>query len=137
MADVDLTPDPLESWPETMRRLAAIIGPEQTIALAARCGGLDAVYIPHVETGSHIWTTVLSAEEWTKVVAAMGGERIDLPRGVFVRLRKREILTLAEQGVAHRHIALRVGTTERYVRRVLEGLRIGKPEDERQGKLFR
>lgn len=121
-------------WPEALLRLEAVIGRDKTIELADAFGGLDRIYIPREPTEAHLWRRVLGDELWRAVVAAFGGERIDLPRGVFLQLRKRQILDLAAEGVPHRQIVLRVRCTERYVRRVLEGM--PEPADPRQGKLF-
>lgn len=130
MADYDF-----EAWPDVLQELAKIIGPESTLRLARECGGLERTYIPHEPTADHPWAKVLSAEHWSKVVEAFGGQRVDLPLGTFVRILKRDIMALAEQGVPHRQIAIRLRTTERHVRRVLQGLNIRR-EDPRQGKLF-
>lgn len=132
----DAKDDSIDAWPDTLQRLAAVIGRERTLELADRCGGLDRIYIPQEVTSSHYWVAVLGPDEWAKVVAVFGGERIDLPRGVFVRLRKREILVFAEQGMAQRQIAMRCRVSERYVRQVLESAHMSAPVDERQLKMF-
>jgi hypothetical protein len=128
--------DDLSMWPDQLRELAQLIGRERTLDLADACGGLDKVYIPREPSTSHMWAHVLTPDEWQKVVSAYGGERIDLPRGVFIHVRKLDIMALAEQGVSHRQIALKCRVTERHVRRVLEGLAISQVDDQRQGKLF-
>lgn len=123
-----------DAWPDTLRELASLIGPETTLRLASRFGGLERVYVPKEATDNHPWTQVLSPVQWQKVITAWGGQRIDLPRGTYVTLAKRQILALAEQGIPHRQIAQRVHTTERHVRRVLQGLHI-TAVDPRQTKL--
>lgn len=129
-------PDDLSDWPNILRRLVGILGKADTLKLASVVGGVDRIYIPREPTQSHLWRRVLGDEQWRAVVAELGGEHVALPRGVFIQLRKREILELAEQGVPHREIALRVHVGQRYVRRVLHGLPIAKADDPRQGKLF-
>lgn len=126
----------LDAWPEMLRTLATVIGPDRTLELAHACGGLDRVYVPKEPTASHEWARVLTSEEWTAVTRLLGGQRIRLPRGFYVNLRKRQILSLAETGLSHHQIALRAQVTERYVRMVLEGLRVGPAEDPRQTRLF-
>lgn len=120
--------------PPLMQRLVELIGTEKTLLLGERYGGVERLYIPHEPTQGHLWRNVLDEAEWRKVVAAMGGERVDLPRGVFVELKKVQIIELDEQGIPHQHIALRVRCSERYVRDVLGKKR--KPVDDRQIKLF-
>lgn len=128
-----------DAWgTETLRRLAELIGRELTLKLVYECGGIG-IYIPREPRASHAWARSIGPEAWAKVVAAFGGDRIDLPVGRYMyRLAKQEIIELAEQGISHREIASRVRTSERYVRRVLHDLDIPKPSvrvDERQTKL--
>lgn len=125
-------------WPETLIKVANVIGATRALTLADHCGGVDRVYIPHEPSKNHFWRQVLTPDEWSKICAAFGGKKIELPRGQFVRsgLRKKDIIELAEQGLSMRAIALRTRTTQRYVRRVLQGLGIAQQEDERQRKLF-
>jgi len=108
-----------ETWPTVLDELAKLIGEKLTLQLAEREGGIDRVYIPKKATIDHPWAKILGTDAWHKVVATYGGERIDLPRGTRIKLKKVEILELAEQGISRREIARRVRTTERHVRRVL------------------
>lgn len=123
-----------ETWPTVLAELADLIGEEATLALARAEGGLDRVYIPQEPTPDHPWAAVLGPELWARVVSARAGERIDLPRGDHIRLKKVEILDLAEEGLTNREIARRVGTTERHVRRIL-GAVAGSRPDPRQTDL--
>lgn len=122
----------LEMWPASLLRLAEIVGPDLALRLGEECGGQEKVYVPKSTATQHPWRQVLGDGAWARVVAELGGERIDLARGTHVKVRKPEILALAEQGLSHRAIARRVRVGERYVRRVLEGLTI---EDKSQLKL--
>lgn len=128
-------PIEMSSLPPMLQRLAELIGTDKTLLLADSFGGLERLYIPHEATTGHLWCSVLTVGEWQKVVAAMGGERVDLPRGVFVELKKVAINELADKGMRHRQIALRVRCSERYVRGVLKGM--PTPDDDRQVKLFK
>lgn len=128
--------DDLSDWPTLLQRFAAVIGPERTLELARKAGGLDRVHIPLKPTKTHPWSKLLTATEWAAVCAAFGGEKVRLPRGVYVELRKRQIMEMAAQGVPHGKIALHAQVTERYVRRVLSGLGMPKATDERQMGLF-
>lgn len=124
----------MKAWPTTLVRLVAIIGKEQTLKLAKAVGGLERVMIPRSPNQAHMWKDVLGERDWKCVVEAFSGERIDLPRGVFLSIKKWTVLDLATEGLAHRQIALRAHCTERYVRMVLQGQ--PKPVDDRQQKLF-
>lgn len=111
-----------ETWPAMLDELAELIGEELTLELAQAEGGLDQTYIPREPTEGHPWARVIGAEAFAKVVKVWGGEKVALPRGSFIRLRKVEILDLAEQGLSNREIARRANVTERHVRRVLGNL---------------
>lgn len=122
-----------ETWPTVLAELADLIGEEATLALARAEGGLDRIYIPQEPKPDHPWAAVLGPELWARVVSARGGERVDLPRGEHIRLKKVEILELAEEGLSNREIARRVGTTERHVRRILGA--VSRAHDPRQTDL--
>lgn len=113
-------PPDFSTWPNALRDLAEIIGPERALELARVRGGVD-IYIPHKDTTKHPWARVLTPDEWERVRKAFGGSRFRLPRGTNVRLRKRIVFELAEQGLSHRQIALQAGVTERHVRRLING----------------
>lgn len=105
-----------------LRDLAELVGPELALQLAAERGGQIRTYIPRATTTSHPWRAILGDDAWQRVVTAYGGERIDLPRGSYLELRKTQIIELAQAGVARREIARRVHVTERWVHYVLKGL---------------
>lgn len=123
-------------WPDVLRRLAELLGGDVALRLANECGGLDKVAIPHAPTPGHLWRKVLDEEQFAKVCAAFGGERIWLPRGRFVQLAKRRILELHEGGASLRQIALQAQCSENYVRRVLGNVGAKRHDDPRQRKLF-
>lgn len=110
-----------ETWPDVLREIAEIVGDELTLRLADIHGGIEGVYIPKSPTTSHPWAIVLGPEPWRAICAnkKLGGQRISLPRGTFIRLRKTVILELAEQRLSRRAIARRAKVSERYVRMVL------------------
>jgi hypothetical protein len=127
-----------ETWPELLAELAELIGEELTLRLARSEGGLDRVYIPKRPTEGHAWARVVGEEAWTLIVGRYGGQQLALPRGSFLRLKKREILELSEQGLAPTEIARRVGAAVAYVRRVL-GTGVGRRRaavDPQQTKMF-
>lgn len=131
----DREAEEMRAWPSALVRLVALIGKEKTIELASTYGGLDRIHIPRASySTSHMWRNVLADDEWRRVVDAMGGERVDLPRGVFLCVKKWLIIDLAQENLTHRQIAVRAQCTERYIRLVLQGH--PKPVDNRQQKLF-
>jgi len=103
--------------PDGLEPIAKVIGTEATLRLADRCGGSQ-LYVPRDARKTHPWAQALDEELWKKFCAAFGGQRIDLPRGTFITLKKVAILELAAQGLGTRQIAQRVRCTERYVKRV-------------------
>lgn len=108
-----------EHWPESMTRIAEVIGEEATLRLVAAYGGVKGVYIPRGSNTGHSWSRVVGQENWDLLCARFGGRSLDLPRGVFIKLKKQAILELGAEGVPQRKIALRLGVTERYVSHVL------------------
>lgn len=129
--------DPYVTWPTMLARVARIVGRDAALRLARAVGGLERVRIP-LEPTPHPWSRVLTEAEWHAVVAQLGGERVDLPRGVYIQLAKVRILELAEAGeLSHREIALRCHVTERHVRRIVADLPFRHvPRDRRQLGLF-
>lgn len=123
-----------DTWPEILRRFAELIGDTATMAIARHSGGVERFHIPKHARPGHPWAELIGLEEFEKLCRAFGGEKLDIPRGHFIRLRKREIIELHERGLSHRQIALRTESTQRYVRSVLSGG--GAPAvDPRQAKL--
>jgi len=121
MANVDIT-----DWPQGLVEIANIVGTELTLKLVDRYGGVEKYYIPKLRNRvglKHPWAEILGDEPWKALCKALGGQRINLPRGVYTHLKKRVILELAEdKALSHRTIALRARATETYVRMVLHGL---------------
>lgn len=124
-------------WPDTLRAIADLIGPELALQLAEDCGGVD-IYIPRTATPGHLWARCIGIKAFEKLTQVFGGERVSLPRGRFLLLRKRQIIELAEEGgLSNQEIALRARTTERNVRRVLRAANLRAHRvDSRQQKLF-
>jgi hypothetical protein len=126
--------DPFRDWPNLLKQIAELIGAELALKLAYECGGIESVYIPNKPNAAHPWSAAIGEAAFAKLCKALGGERVSLPRGMYVKLQKRRIIDLAEGGASTRSIALTCHVTERYVRRVLVGL--SRAPDPRQMKLF-
>lgn len=126
-----------DTWPHLMRVLADLVGAERTLQIVQRWGGLSNVRIPAQADVPHPWTEVLGPEAWTRVVAHLGGQRVDVPRGCHLSLLKVAVMDLIEREpqMGDGDIALRVGCTQRYVRG-LRGGRRRRAEDPRQVRLF-
>lgn len=124
-----------ETWPTGLEQIAEIIGPELTMKLTERFGGTHKFTVPkNPECGSkrYPWADVIGKDAWVKLCAALGGQKVSLPRGQFISLKKRQIIELAEStDLGARQIALRCHATEQYVRMVLSEVR-----DDRQQTLF-
>lgn len=130
----ELQQDPFRDWPNLLKQIAELIGAELALKLSYECGGLDSLYIPHKANAAHPWAKAVGEPAFARLCKALGGERVSLPRGMYVKLQKRRIIELAEGGASTRSIALACHVTERYVRRVLVGL--SRAPDPRQMKLF-
>lgn len=125
------------AWPVRLREIAQVIGRDLALKLAAECGGI-VTYIPNRVHAEHAWCKAVGEVAFAQLVDAYGGQRIDLPLGSHINrvVLKTEIIELAEQGLSVRAIAVRLRTTMRHVRRVLEGLSIPRAPDPKQMKLF-
>jgi hypothetical protein len=137
MIEIPKTRDTTD-WPEGLLALARVIGPESTLKIAEQFGGVEKFYIPRLANRvglHHRWTKILNDAEWRKVCKVFGGQKISVPRGAFLVLKKRLIIDLAaDPNLSHRTIALKVGVTETYVRMVLAGLEF--PAHPKQLELF-
>ena len=117
------------TWPSTLKYLASIIGAEATDRLAERFGGTQDVYIPAKPDASHPFVAVIGLDNMLKLSAVLAEREIYIPRGTFRDLKKKRILNAAP-GTA-KEIALEVGCTMRYVKKVRNSF-----QDERQNDLF-
>ena len=142
MSSSDAHDDDLSSWPGVLRDLAEIAGVEVALCVAETHGGLSATWIPRQLDKPHPWRELVqSDEQWAKIVARWGGQRISLPRGTrrdaTIKIAIIERLEAGEHVVA---IARELRTTERYVRRLAAMLgaspRLAQRRDPRQKTLF-
>ncbi len=103
------------TWPVGLRRLAEVIGPAAAVRLAEAFGGTEGNYIPMTAKIDHPFVAVIGLDRMEKLCEAFGGRDLDIPKGVFRDLKKSRIL---DARGSSREVALRVGATQRYVRRV-------------------
>lgn len=113
------------SWPVGLRRLAEIVGPAAAVNLAESFGGIERVYIPKTARIDHPFVAVIGLDRMEALCQAFGGKHIDIPRGVYRDLKKAQII---EADGSHRQVALRLGCTQRYVRRVRSDLNDETPD---------
>lgn len=122
------------SLPDGLRRIADVIGVELTLRLVDEHGGVAQHYLPKRPREHHAWARTIGFEAYSALCAALGGERIDIPRAAFRHLKKTAILELLDSGLSLREISRRVRCTERYVHMVAHAAHRGS--DSRQVKLF-
>jgi hypothetical protein len=110
-----------------LRRLAEIIGPAGALKLREQFGGQEDFYIPKTPRITHEFTPVIGLDKLELLCAEFGGQRIDIPRGAYMHLKK---ALIADMGGSNRAVAHAVGATQRYVRRVRGELRDTTPPDQ-------
>jgi len=108
-----------KSWPIGLQRLASIIGPKAALQIAESFGGVQDQYIPKHARVDHPFAALIGLDRMELLCDALGGERIDIPKGTYARLKKAEII--GQSGSA-RTVALRVGCSMRYVKKIRSDL---------------
>ncbi len=116
---IDLTPD-TTAWRRSLRELARVIGPKAAMALHEAVKGVETP-VPKRADPQHPLVGIIGYEAFQALVGAYGGQRLDLPRGIDQDVKKVAIMDAAGTG-SKRAIALRLGVSQRYVRRVTNEL---------------
>lgn len=107
--------------PASAQRLVKIIGFLPALEVLRVFGG-DRVYIPrNVPDAGHMLATAIGADVLRKLVAGMGGMRLELPLLTSVErcLRDRALLADRDAGATTRDLHLRYGITPRSVRKII------------------
>lgn len=119
-----------DAWPPILREVADVVGEEDALRLARACGGVE-TRVPRDHAAHHIWRSAVGAGSFAKLVHVFGGRLVSLPRGLHVASprRRAEVLELHASGRTAREIALRLGLTERHVRRLLAAAKSVKGAD--------
>lgn len=102
------------TWPQGLAQIARIIGPRRAIALADALGGV-VTYIPKAPGADHRLSQLVGHEAALALAEVYGGLEVVIPRGVYRNLKKAAIMDTAG---SRRQVALALGVTERYVRKV-------------------
>jgi hypothetical protein len=110
------------SWPEGLRQLADVIGPEATLALAEVKGGIS-IYVPKAPFAGCQLLPIIGEQALAALCKQYGGDWLNVPLGKFIDAYKPRILDLHGRGMSKRQIALKLGCTERYVREVTNAIR--------------
>lgn len=105
-----------DTWPRGLREIAGIVGPRSALELADAYGGVP-IYIPKQPTPGHVFAPLLEATVFAEVCTAYGGTWLTIPRGTHLDLKRTRVESLLGS-MSHRRIALEVGVTERYVRKL-------------------
>ena len=124
--------DGLKSWPQSLRAIAEVIGPAEAVRLAEKVGGVMDVYIPRRPTRTHLYLQAIRNDSFDALCQAFGGQHLTIARGVYRHLKKDAIATTPG---STRQVAIAVGASQRYVKKVRAEL--GKPDTgkERPGAL--
>lgn len=104
----------------SLEELVDAIGTAATLRLIDGLGGTEDWYIPKKPTAGHRFVNVIGMAAFAKLCAALGPARIDLPASAYAKPKKAQILS--ETG-GNQAVALRVGVTQRYVRKVRNAAR--------------
>lgn len=120
-------PADIRNWPQTLQEIARLIGAAAAQKLAEDRGGVE-TYIPKYPGPNHELAKIIGLPALTILAKAYGGLTVEVPRGTFMNLKKAAIMQ--SQG-SRREVALKLGCSARYVRKVANALK-----DPRQGDLL-
>jgi len=107
-----------------LREMIQIIGEEHTSKMLQRFGG-TVLYVPLNPKEQHPITRLIGVQGAAKLASHFGGATLTIPIGKkYLQVKQRKMIQqLREQNQTCRQIALRLGCTERWVRKVLADLR--------------
>ncbi len=110
-----------EHWPKGLREIAQVIGEEATLILAGAIGGVS-FYVPDSPKDKHWLVDLIGIDGMSKLCAVYGREYITIPQGAYLDDKKGQIKKLWQtRKYSKRQIAIQTGSTERYVRLVING----------------
>lgn len=107
----------------SLQRLAAILGPVKAQRLAEALGGVEQQYIPKIAVPGHPLAKIVGDDGLAALIAAFGGEYLDIPRGAGLGAVQARVIAALDGGASARQAALAVRCTQRYVRKVREKTR--------------
>lgn len=118
------------TWPQGLAQIARVVGPRKAIVLADALGGVK-TYIPKHPGADHPISHLIGHDAARALAEIYGGFEVVIPRGVYRDLKKAAIMDAAG---SRRQVALALGVTERYVRKVANATKAA--EDDGQTDLF-
>jgi len=110
-------------WPTSLVELASIIGREAALKISTFYGG-RCVYVPKNAIPEHPLARLIGMDAFISLVGNRGGMELrDVPLASSLANKRRAIIALFRNrpDLSGRAIAATLRTTERYVRRVLNG----------------
>ena len=86
----------MAAMPALFQQIYNLVGAEGMEAFIARYAGMEKVYIPKKVTGSEL-AKAIGDEAAGKIIAAMGGQRVDVPKGRYREgVKKTKIFALKD-----------------------------------------
>jgi Mor family transcriptional regulator len=127
----------LDALPESLRRLAELVGMPAALALVEGWGGID-VYVPKPENldATHPLARAMGLAAARKLAAEYPGEALEIPlaRGIAHAARLADVARRTAAGESEAQIARSYRVTKRWVRMLRARLR--EDNDGRQRVLF-
>jgi len=102
-----------------LQQICEVIGFEATCEMSGWLGGRS-LYVPDIAHPDHVIARLLGPAAFVDLVAAFGGQTIDLPAGdIYMRARRnREVTALLSDGYSERYVANRFRMTTANVRAI-------------------
>lgn len=117
--------------PQILQQIAELIDLADTMKLVEKFGGVR-LYIPMKLGAEHQLVDLIGDKNAEKLATAFGGETLEIPKAeaALREIRNQEIREQWPK-LSHRQLALKYGTTDRNIRKIL-----GEVRDERQLEIF-
>ena len=105
---------------DMIKELKGLIGPDATLRLLSRFGGLQ-VYIPKSPEPDQELSLAVGLDEVRRLAATFGGESLELPVGrrEIQGQRRLRIVEMRQSGEPVQSIARKLGCSRRYIYQVL------------------
>jgi Homeodomain-like domain len=119
----------------TLDLIAEEIGYSATRTLHVWCGA-GGLSIPCHAKPDHPLAAVIGLPAWTKMVAAFGPDRLEIPsfESDEIDVRKRNVVRMVGEGVSPKEAAEKAGVSLRRVQQILKEFGVENPQGKRRGK---